>query len=403
MKTGLITSFAGIALTALLGTSVASGQRTTPSPSPAPPTTSPGTPGAGTRTTTPNTLPGQSQPGTLDSARPIFLSGKVMLSDGTPPPESVMIERVCGSRIIQEGMTDRKGRFSFQLGQNSSLFMDASSSESPRNMPGGSRSSPNGNVTTTSLMNCELRAALPGFRSETVSLAMRRSMDNPDVGTIVLRRLGNVEGLTISATSLNAPKDAKKAFDKGHEALNKGKLEDARKNLEKAVEAYPKYAAAWYDMGLVDDREKNVEGARKAFGEAIAADSKFVSPYEGLAQIAARERKWEEVADVTDRIIRLNRYDFPRAFFLNAIAKLNLKKLDEAEKSANELIAMDTRHQFPRAEQVLGVVLAQKQDYPNAAVHIRRFIELAPDSPDAEGARKQLAELEKSLAAREQQ
>jgi hypothetical protein len=27
--------------------------------------------------------------------RPIFLSGKVIMEDGTPPPDSVVIERVC--------------------------------------------------------------------------------------------------------------------------------------------------------------------------------------------------------------------------------------------------------------------------------------------------------------------
>lgn len=403
---------AGIATFALLGTSFVYGQRTTPGPTPNPPTTTP-TPGTGPR---PGTIPGTNLPQTPnqlpstgpDTARPIFLSGKVLLSDGTPPPDLVLIERVCGTRIIPEGMTDRKGRFSFQLGQNSAQFMDASTSDIGSRMPGmgpntSRMGSMQGNVTAQSLMNCELRASLAGFRSETVSLAMHRAMDNPDIGTIVLRRMGNVEGLTISATSVNAPKDARKDYDKGHEALLKGKYEDARKHLEKAVAAYPKYAAAWFDLGAIRDHEKDVEGARKAFQESIAADGKYVNPYEGLAQMAARERKWQEVADITDRIIQLNRFDFPRALFLNAVAKLNLNKLDEAEKSATELIAMDTRHQIPRAEQVLGVILAQKQNYPEAAVHIRRFIELAPDSPDAETAKKQLSQLEKSLAANGQQ
>jgi hypothetical protein len=73
-----------------------------------------------------------------------------------------------------------------------------------------------GGVRERDLFSCELRASLPGFRSDVVSLANRRFMDNPEVGTIVLHRLGNVEGLTISATTMAAPKDAKKAYDKGH-------------------------------------------------------------------------------------------------------------------------------------------------------------------------------------------
>ena len=389
----------------MLATASLYGQRqATPAPTPSPPTNSPGTGSrTGSTTQTPTTSSGQNLPNP-DVTRPVFLSGKVMLSDGTPPSESVMIERVCGSRVYHEAYTDRKGRFSFQLGQNNGLFMDASSSDVGGRMPGMTSSSGTGSMGSSrsaemSMMNCELRANLAGFRSETVSLALRRSMDNRDVGTIVLRRMGNVEGLTISGTTLNAPKDARKAFDKGHEALGKGKLDDARKNYEKAVDEYPKYAVAWYELGTVRDRQKDAEGARKAFEASIAADAKYVNPYDGLAQMAARDQKWDDVADITDRILKLNRFDFPRAFFLNAWAKLNQKKLDEAEKSAAELIELDTRHQLPRVEQLMGVILAQKRDFQNAAVHMRRFIELAPDAPETETARKQLAQLEKTLAA----
>src|SRR5262249_19613677 len=38
--------------------------------------------------------------------RPIFLSGKVMLDDGTPPPEPVTIERVCNGNPRAEAYTD---------------------------------------------------------------------------------------------------------------------------------------------------------------------------------------------------------------------------------------------------------------------------------------------------------
>ena len=259
-----------------------------------------------------------------------------------------------------------------------------------------------GGVRERDLLGCELRASLPGFRSDVVNLANRKFMDNPEVGTIILHRMGNVEGLTISATSLNAPKDAKKFYDKGKEALTKNKLDDAQKNFEKAVEAYPKYAMAWYELGVVNDRQKNIEAARKDFSEAMNADSKYVNPYEGLALIEAREQKWQDVADITDRMIRLNPVDFPRAYYFNAVAKLNLKQLDEAEKSAKQLVDMDTRHQFPKGEQVLGVILAQKQDYAGAADHLRKFIEVSQPGSDVELVKKQLAELEKSLAAREQ-
>ena len=49
--------------------------------------------------------------------QPIFVSGQVMLEDGTPPTESVAIERVCGGQSRTEGYTDSKGYFSLELGR----------------------------------------------------------------------------------------------------------------------------------------------------------------------------------------------------------------------------------------------------------------------------------------------
>src|SRR5579872_730923 len=46
--------------------------------------------------------------------RPIYISGTVMLSDGTPLTERAKIERVCNNVAIVEAETDRKGRFNFR-------------------------------------------------------------------------------------------------------------------------------------------------------------------------------------------------------------------------------------------------------------------------------------------------
>jgi len=380
-------------------------------------TTSPGRPGT-SGTTTPGNIPGQQQqsPFPTDLPRPIFLSGKVMLSDGVPPPEPVVIERVCGSRIIPEGYTDSKGRFSFELGHNSSMFMDASMDNSGgrmgRNDPmgsgrnsglGGSSTMGGGNSGERSLMGCELRANLAGFRSDMVNLSSRRSMDNPEVGTIVLHRLSNVEGLTISATSLNAPKDAKKAYDKGKELAKKGKLDDAAKQLDKAVELYPKYAVAWYERGRVYEEQNKLDDAKKAYAESLAADSKLILPYERMAGMAMQTRNWQEVSDITDRMIRLNPVDFPQAFLFNAIANLNLQKLDAAEKSTTDLLSMDKQHRYAKAEHVMAVIKAQKQDWAGAAEHFRTYLSIArPGTEGLDLAQKQLAEVEKTLAAQKQ-
>jgi tetratricopeptide (TPR) repeat protein len=161
------------------------------------------------------------------------------------------------------------------------------------------------------------------------------------------------------------------------------------------VEIYPKHAAAWFELGRLQENKKDFAGARKSYAEALSADAKFVSPYLQLAGLAASEDNWQEVLDTTDRIIRLNPIDFPQAFFYNAVANLQLKKLDAAEKSAREAAKLDERNRIPKIQHVLGVILAQKNDFNAAAEHLQNYLKFAPKASDADHVRSQLAEIDR--------
>jgi tetratricopeptide (TPR) repeat protein len=354
----------------------------------------------------------QTQPGGLQTNRAMFLSGKVMMDDGTAPPETVVIERICGGSRRPEGYTDSKGRFSFQLDQNRALVPDASENAVDMGGPMSAGGSGRGYGTTAAgggttarssgtlgtdprLMGCDLRAVLAGFRSDMVSLANRRVLDNPDVGTIILHRLGNVDGTTISATSLEAPKDAKKAYEKGLDAMKKEKWPEAQKSFDKAVESYPKYAAAWYELGEVCQKQNNPAEAQKAYQQSMQADPKYVKPYLPSAILLVQGQQWQQAAEMTDKLARLDPVDYPDALMYNAIANINLHKMDVAEKSAREAVRLDTEHRLPRAQYILGFILANKREYPEALTRMKSYVEMAPDAPDLDAIKKQIAELEK--------
>jgi tetratricopeptide (TPR) repeat protein len=346
----------------------------------------------------------------MDVQRPIFLSGKVMLDSGAPPADSVVIERVCNGNVRAEGYTDSKGRFSFQLGGNNGMLQDASMASAEdgfgmgrdtmgRRNPTGS----NGGISERDLLSCDVRASLVGYRSDVINLHGRRSMDNPDLGTIVLHRMGNVEGTTVSAASLNAPKDAKKSFDKAGDLLKKKKIPEAQKELEKAVELYPQYSAAWFKLGLTREATNDVEGARKAYSQALDSDPKYLFPYRQLMNLAVKEQKWQDVADLSGKLVKLDPVDFPDGHYYNSVANYYLKNYDVAEKSIREAQKLDTQNKMPKANQLLGAILVEKQDFAGAAEQIRKYLTLVPNAPDAENARKQLTELERFAAAPKQQ
>jgi len=350
--------------------------------------------GANTRTPSITTPPGNNVP----EQRPIFISGKVALSDGTAPSEPVKIERVCNGSPRLEARTDRKGRFSFQLGQNLE-FQDASANGQDGfgggfGAPRGPGFGSNASLRDNNLFGCELRATLPGYRSDPVSLANIHYLDNPDLGTIILHPIAHVDGLTVSATTALAPKDARKAYEKGLEAAAKKNPDEAQKDFEKAVAVYPKYAAAWFALGQINEQRDHGEEARKAYDQSIAADSKFVPPYERLSFMALKESKWQELADTTDHMLQLNPYDYPSGYYLSSVANLQLQHLDVAEKNAREAIRLDPLKKNARAHYVLGLILAQKREFTASAESLQTFLNADPSAPDADIVRKQLEKVE---------
>ncbi len=351
-------------------------------------------------TQNPNQLPpGQQQNGQFN--QPIFLSGRVMLEDGTPPPNHVAIQRLCGTTPVTEGYTDSRGYFNIQLGVSSNqVFQDASSGGltdfgDPRGLNNNQTPFGGGGISERQLMNCELRANLPGYQSQSISLATRRALDNPDIGTILLHRLGGSEGTTISATTLAAPKDARKAYEKGLDLAKKKKFDEARTSLEKAVALYPRYAVAWNVLGKVQLTQGDAEAARKSFDQSVQADSKYVPPYVEIAQLELRARDWEHLAETSQKATQLDPFSYPEIFFYNAVANYNLHKADAAEESVRRAQKLDTRHQIPQLSHLLGTILADKQDFTGAAEQMREYLKFAPQAQDAATVRTQLEQLEK--------
>lgn len=369
------------------------------------PTTTAGTSTGRPTGSIPTTSPG-SISNTPTMARPIFLSGKVMFDDGSPLNTDIRIERVCGANPRLEAHTDSKGRFSFEVGQNQTIDTDAADASAGGGGAFGGRSngqfsSPNslgGSNQMNPLWNCELRAAYPGYRSDTVELANHRSLDDPDVGTIVLHRLANVQGTTLSLTSALAPKHAQKDYEKGVQLATKGKLEEAEKQLTDATAIYPKYALAWFALGQVQRKQGRADDARKSFEASVAADSKYVSPYDQLASLAAQEGKWEDTAHFSQEVIRLNPVEFPADFWYNAVANYNLKKSEEAEKSVKELLKLDTRHNFLDAENMMAQLMLDKGNYPEAAQHLRTYLSLAPNAKNADALKQVLLKIDQASA-----
>lgn len=267
-------------------------------------------------------------------------------------------------------------------------------------MPSPSRISGMGGegVTETELMSCELRANLPGFRSDSISLAGRRIFGSFNVGTIVLHRIGKVEGSRVSVSSLLAPRDAKKAFERGQDLLKKQSRAEAAQEIRKAIDLYPKYAEAQLALSELYAEQGRKQEAVRLLEQAIESDPKFLPPYIVLARLAGDQNNWPRMAEFSERALALNAYEYPVAYFYHAIANYNLEKYEVAEKSARTARRLDSQYRLPRIDFLLANVLLKRQDYAGASEQLRTFLEHGPAAPEAQMARDLLAQSESKLA-----
>ncbi|HKR94113.1 MAG TPA: tetratricopeptide repeat protein [Candidatus Angelobacter sp.] len=319
---------------------------------------------------------------TTASIQPIFISGKVMLEGGGAIPEPVAIERVCNNVNRREGYTDSKGHFEFQLGTNSA-FQDASESSGRITANPETHSGLSQEQRLMSMSGCEFRAVLAGYQS---SVALVRTGDDTwqyDIGTIFLKRMGDAQGTTISVTSMGAPKNAMHAYEKAEKELQ-DKPADAEKELNKAVQIYPQFAAAWNLLGDIHRENKQLDQARTDYEHAVSADPQFVNPTYSLAVIAIHEKKWDEVGQYSDQVLKLNAMAFPMAYFFNAAANYNLQKFDAAEESAKKFKSLDTQNSHPDVRLLLSYIFSRKQDYAGAARELHDYLAIMPNATNAE-------------------
>ncbi len=322
----------------------------------------------------------------------IFFSGKVVTDDATPLTERATIQTICKGQKHAEAYTDSHGSFSFQfVGQTSATVSNGAGigdADTSLTNPTSFRG------TQRDWRDCQLQAALPGFTSDVLDLSTKISaLDNNDLGRIVLHRMTHVEGLTISATTAAAPNAARKAFEKGRDHQEKARWDEAQQLFEKAVQIYPRYAVAWFELGRVQVQKNDVAAAGHSFDQALAADPSYASPYRGLAELAFRAKQWQHVVDLTSKLLALNPVNFPDAWFFNAVGNYFLNDIPAAEHSAKQGIRVDEGHTIPKLEYVLGMILMEKHDYQGAAAHMQLYLRVAKTAVDVDEAQKQLAQI----------
>jgi tetratricopeptide (TPR) repeat protein len=315
-----------------------------------------------------------------------FLLGRVTVAGGALPWDAIPVNVTCNGKTRYTVSTDAKGNFVIAPDNPPSVTDTtvASADATPK--------------LAAAFRGCTVQAALPGFNSSTLTIADRNLQNTPDIGTITLNREENAGGTAVSSTTASAPKDAAKAFERARTEWIEKKPDKAQKDLEKAVQVDPQFAEAWYQLGKIQEAA-NSPDAINSYSKAVAADPKFSPPYDRLAALAVQANKWQDAADATAHALQLNPRGTPVLWYYSALANYRLAKIDVAETAAEKALAMDPQHTIPNTEQLLAVILIDKQDYVAALQHLRNSQTYLPPGPNLDLVKQQIAQLEQAATS----
>jgi cytochrome c-type biogenesis protein CcmH/NrfG len=250
----------------------------------------------------------------------------------------------------------------------------------------GDGSMPQQSVVVNSDNTFEFRAATPGMHELSVigaggriihqenvvisnpnqSLSIRLP-ESPDAN----RSAGSV--ISLQQLSHKVPAPARKAFDKGEQAVAKGNLLQARNSFQEAVSIDPEFADAYNELGGVDVGLKLLPEAAQQFQKAIDLVPEHPMALPNLAIVLAKMQHLHEAGQVARRALQIAPAD-GRLHYIVATSLL-------ADKgSIDEVIAEFERSTgtIRAAHVVLADLLATQGRSQEAIQHLETYLSTAP-------------------------
>lgn len=164
-----------------------------------------------------------------------------------------------------------------------------------------------------------------------------------------------------------------------------GLYERAAEQFRAAIEIDENHTGAWLDLGLVAMRMDDRASAEKHFTRVAelteGAEFENVNQRRELAlfhlgEIALDDRRFEDAAAYFKAALRIRR-DSSTTYYLLAQAYHGMGSSTTALEQLDAALAFDPN--YAEAHYLYGTILLSEQDRVNAAVHLVKAAELAPD------------------------
>ena len=198
------------------------------------------------------------------------------------------------------------------------------------------------------------------------------------------------ESAGVPGKPLLAPK-AKEALDKGLQALNDNKLEQAQKFLDEAMRLAPGHPDVLYAEGVIYLKRGEWTKAQGVLEKATQLDPESARSFTALGMAFIDQGKYEQAIPPLERSLKLNPTSSETHWTL-AKAYYSHQQYDAALKESQEALA-ESHGAAPEIELLVAQSLAAVGRYEDAAQALRDYLKNHPKESGAATARKWLDRL----------
>jgi tetratricopeptide (TPR) repeat protein len=207
-----------------------------------------------------------------------------------------------------------------------------------------------------------------------------------------------IAGNSISIAQYRVPAKAREAYRKAHEAVEKGKMDDAHKHLTRALELCPNYADALTLRAVLELNERDSQSAIADLDKAIQIDGNYAMAYLVMGSALNMQSKFDEAIRSLQRGQSLapnywqGYFEMGKSYIGKADYPAALRQLERAESLASADYPLIS---FLRA----NALLAMKQ-FPEAMAALQAYLQKDPQGPNSEQAHKMLEQAQAYVASK---
>ncbi len=181
----------------------------------------------------------------------------------------------------------------------------------------------------------------------------------------------------VTVQQLRVPDKAQAALKKAQLAAGKGKYDEARQQIAKALSIEPKYSEALAYRGLLEMQTGELDAASEDIQKAIEFDNSSVLAYVAMGSLYNTKKQFDDALRELDRGVTLNPASWQAHY---EISKANLGKGDfstalrEVEKAQSLL-----NREFPLLHIVKAQALLGMKSYADAVAEFQKFLDTNED------------------------